>query len=115
MSGVVLAIRCHWCSRQFPPSRTHQVAENSQTICDLCLSWHNRALDFLAGHGIPGCQICGSSWEALRDRTPGAEVRLYVVPRDGIYAIHCAACLKPYVAKRADLYRGTAFGAALRL
>jgi hypothetical protein len=35
---------------------------------------------------------------------------MYVVPKDGIYQVHCATCVAAYVAKRADLYKGTQFG-----
>jgi len=110
----VLAVKCHYCSRQRPAWQTHQVT-GAQRICDSCLDWHNKAIEFLAGHAIPGCQGCGASWELLRDREPGENVRLYVVPRDGIYQVLCRACVRPYVSKRSDLYKGTAFGASLRM
>jgi len=35
---------------------------------------------------------------------------MYVVPKDGIYQLLCACCVRPYVGKRADLYAGTRFG-----
>jgi hypothetical protein len=57
-----------------------------------------------------GCQECGASWVALRDSTPGVEVRMYVVPKDGIYQLLCGQCVLPYAGKRADLYAGTKFG-----
>lgn len=107
-------LRCHYCSKQRSPFRVHQT-QNAQTICDYCLEWHNKALDLLAGRAMPGCQACGASWEKLRDSCPGVEMKLYVVPREGIYQVLCAPCLKPYVSKRADLYRNTPFGASLNL
>lgn len=110
----VLAVRCHYCSRQRPAWQTHQLT-GAQRICDACLDWHNKALEFLAGRAIPGCQGCGASWELLRDSTADVEVRLYVVPRDGIYQVLCRACVRPYVSARSDLYRETPFGAALKL
>jgi hypothetical protein len=60
---------------------------------------------------MPGCQGCSATWEFLRDSTLGEEVRLFVVPRDGIYQVLCAACVRVYLPKRADLYGGTQFGA----
>jgi hypothetical protein len=107
-----LKVRCHYCSRFRPQWRVHQLGtpgKPAQTICDVCLDWHQRAIDVLAGNAISGCQACGATWATLRDREPGVDVRLYVVPRDGIYQVLCKACVTPYVAKRGDLYAGTAF------
>lgn len=115
-------LRCHYCSKQRSPFRVHQT-QNAQTICDYCLEWHNKALDLLAGRAMPGCQACGATWEKLRDARQNVEmksyvepaVKLYCVPRDGVYQVLCAPCLKGYVSKRADLYRKTPFGASLNL
>ena len=115
MTGAVIAVRCHYCSRQLPAWRTHQLESASQRICDDCLEWHNKAIEFLAGRAMPGCQVCCATWEFLRDSALGVEVRMYVVPKDGIYQILCATCVGPYVSKRADLYQGTPFGHALKL
>jgi hypothetical protein len=111
----VVAARCHFCSKFRPEWRVHRLAGGAQTICDYCLDWHNHALEFLGGATPQGCQECGASWEILRDRQPGVEVRLYVVPRDGIYQLLCGLCVRPYVSARADLYRGTAYGHQLNL
>ena len=111
----VLTVRCHYCSRQRPAWQTHQVT-GAQRICDSCLEWHNKAIEFLAGHSIPGCQGCGATWELLRDREPeSVEVRLYVVPKDGIYQVLCRGCVRPYVSARSDLYRDTRFGASMKI
>jgi len=109
----VAAIRCNFCSRQLPAFRVHRLGapdRPAQTICDDCLDWHNKAIALLAGGEVSGCQVCGKSWEFLRDSTLGETVRLYVVPRDGIYQVHCETCLAGYVPQRTDLYKGTAFG-----
>ena len=106
----VIKVRCHYCSRELPAFRTHQLRA-AQRICDDCLDWHNKAIEFMAGHPPPGCQDCGMTWEFLRDSHLGVEIRMYVVPRDGIYQILCATCVQRYLPKRADLYKGTAFGA----
>ena len=105
----VVGVRCNWCSRERPAYRVHRLASN-QVICDYCLEWHQAAIDMLAGKPPRGCQQCGISWETLRDSTPGVEVRMYVVPKDGIYQLLCAHCVRPYAGKRADLYGGTEFG-----
>lgn len=107
----LVPVRCHFCSRMRQEWRIHRLAGNAQLICDYCLEWHNNALEFLAGNYKPGCQCCGATWEFLHDSTVGVEIRMYVVPKDGIYQILCAACIKPYMSKRADLYSGTVFGA----
>jgi len=109
MPGSFLSFRCHYCSRFFPAWRVHVICQ-AQTICDTCLEWHNQALEFLAGRALPGCHGCGASWEVLRDRDKSVEVRLYVVPRDGIYQLLCQSCIRSYVPKRADLYQSTPFG-----
>jgi hypothetical protein len=83
----------------------------AQIICDDCMDWHQKAIALLAGEAITGCQGCGASWEILCDRDLDSRIPLYVVPKDGIYQVLCSLCVRPYVAKRADLYRGTAFGA----
>ncbi len=111
----VLAIRCHFCSKQRPWHRLHAL-QSGQTICDHCIEWHNHAAAFMQGECAPhGCQECGVTWAVLRDSTVGVEVRMYGVPKDGIYQLLCQPCKNLYVAKRADLYRGTQFGDALKL
>jgi len=108
-AGMPVLRRCSFCSRERAGFRIHQLAAG-QTICDYCLEWHCNALEVLGG-GVPrGCQECGASWELLRDSTLGVEVKVYVVPKDGIYQVLCLACVRKYTAKRADLYRGTRFG-----
>lgn len=109
--GAFIAERCHYCSRQLPAWRTHQLTGHAQRICDDCLDWHNKAIAVLAGEGVCGCQACGASWDFLRNSQIGVEVRLYVVPRDGIYQVLCATCIRKYLPMRADLYGGTRFGA----
>jgi hypothetical protein len=105
---IVLAKTCHWCSRQVPPYRTHTL-ESKQTICDDCLGWHFHAQDMLGGAPPRGCQVCQRSWEILRDSTKNVEVRMYVIPKDGILQLLCRDCCQRYVAKRQDLYKGTEF------
>lgn len=115
MTGVIAAVRCNFCSRFLPAFRVHAfgTAERpAQRICDDCLQWHLRALDLLAGRGVPSaCQGCGTSRERLAEISPGVDWRLYVVPRDGILSVLCRSCVLPYARQRGDLYRGTSFGA----
>lgn len=111
MTANVLAVRCNFCSKQRPSFRVHRLTQ-AQVICDNCLDWHMHALDLLAGKMPPGCQCCGKTFEQLRVLSPSVEyqIRMYVLPKDGIYQVLCAECVKPYVSKRADLYKDTKFG-----
>lgn len=106
----VVSVRCNYCSKHRPEFRVHRIT-HAQVICDHCLEWHLHAIEFLNGSTAPhGCQECGRTFQLIADSTPGAEVRLYVVPKDGIYQLLCKTCVTPYLPKRADLYRGTEFG-----
>ncbi len=101
----MILVRCNYCSKHRLRSTVHYLGSASlpgQIICDVCLDWHNRAIELLAGNEIPPCQECGKIAQ-----------RLYVVPRDGVYQVLCRRCVGPYVSKRADLYRGTAYGASV--
>ena len=112
---MAISTRCNYCSRQLPAWRIHALAGGAQRICDDCLEWHNKAIEFLAGNTMPGCQACGVTWEFLHDSTLNGNVRMFVVPRDGIYQILCATCIRPYIEKRVDLYRATKFGYSIQL
>lgn len=79
-------------------------------VCDYCLEWHYHGLEVLGGQLPSGCQKCGTPWAILRDREPSDEVRMYVVPKDGIYQVLCRECLPQYTIKRPDLYKGTKYG-----
>ncbi len=106
---TLVAIRCSFCSKQRPSFRVYRLTPG-QVICDHCLDWHFHALEFLAGGVARGCQECQTSWAVLRDSTASVEVRMYVVPKDGIYQLLCATCVQRYLPKRSDLYKGTQFG-----
>ena len=60
----------------------------------------------------PGCQVCSKTFDELRVLGTGVEyqVRMYVLPKDGIYQVLCGECIKPYTQKRGDLFKGTQFG-----
>ena len=81
-----------------------------QKICDLCMEWHLHAIEFLGGAVPRGCQECGISFETMRECLQNAEVRMYVVPKDGIYQLLCVSCVEKYMPKKRDLYAGTWFG-----
>ncbi len=79
-------------------------------MCHYCWEWHERAMAMLEGNPPPGCQQCGVSIETLRDQSATGDVKLYVHPCDGIYAVRCRACSDAYLTKRVDLYGPTQFG-----
>jgi hypothetical protein len=108
--ALIETVPCHWCTKHRPRYRVHRFQSN-QAICDYCLDWHYHCLEFLSGAAPAGCQVCLTSWADLRARELGAQVRLYVVPKDGILQLLCAACVKPYLPKTKQLYKGTQFGA----
>ncbi len=101
---------CNWCGRNRPKYRIHRL-HSKQVICDYCLDWQKHALDVLAGETPRGCQGCVKTWQQLSAETPGDQVRMYVVPKDGIYQLLCKACVIPYLPKTSALYKGTQFGA----
>jgi hypothetical protein len=107
--AFIEAIVCNWCTKARPRFRVHRLQSN-QVICDYCLDWQQHALDVLGGAPPRGCQGCCKTWAMLSAMTPGDQVRMYVVPKDGIYQLLCAACIKPYLPKTPQLYKGTKFG-----
>lgn len=58
---------------------------------------------------------CGSSWERLKEISGAVEVRMYAVPKDGMYQLLCAKCAAEYVPKRKDIYRECEFGQRMKL
>lgn len=140
MSQIIFAARCNWCSRFSNPSDLLPFPSGQQ-MCRRCFEWHYHALGILSGDTPRGCQECGLTMAQLNvlslpptTRMYGAEaygaeaygakaygakangaLRMYVVPKDGIYAVLCLTCKEDYCRKRADLYRGTAFGQELKL
>lgn len=105
----VLAVRCNWCSKQRPEFRVHRLQSN-QVICDYCLEWHGHALEVMGGAVPVGCQECQRPTHELTADPLVLAVRLYVVPRDGIYQLLCGPCKDTHAPKHADLYRGTEYG-----
>ncbi len=81
--------------------------------CRECLEWHFHAMDVLGGAPPRGCQGCGKTPEQLKRSPDDCDVRMYVVPKDGVYQLLCRDCGRQYTRQRRDLYQGTAFGATL--
>jgi len=108
--AFIETLRCHWCTKHKPRYRIHTLASR-QNICDDCLQWHYHCLSFLGGAAPAGCQVCKKSWAELHAEALGGECRLYVVPKDGILQLLCIDCVRPYLPKTKELYKGTRFGA----
>lgn len=110
-SLITQQIRCNRCSRELPRWRVHQLAAHSGALCEYCLAGHLHALAVLGGAMPRYCQQCGRTREQLARLNPADPLlRLYVVPKDGILQMLCELCKEAYVRKRADLYKGTAYG-----
>lgn len=110
MSGIVLAVRCHYCSRHRHPREIHPIGTGGARICSYCLEWHIKAIAMLAGEPPPGCQQCGVTFAFLQDCARSGDLRMYLHAKDGIYQILCRGCSDGYIAKRRDLYAETQFG-----
>ena len=107
--ALVGTLKCHWCQRWRPRGTVYRLTSR-QNMCDDCMDWHVHALEFLGGAEPRGCFQCRLSWEELKARTPGNQVRLYVVPKDGVYQLLCRGCVEPYLKKNTQLFEGTKFG-----
>ena len=112
--NLVVAVRCHYCSKWRPPSTVMRMSGGA-IMCWHCLEWHQAALRMLAGNPPGGCQECGVTFRQLQERAEGGDVRMYLHAKDGIYQVLCGRCSDDYVPKRVDLYGHTAFGHARKL
>ena len=112
---VIMALRCHWCSKSYPPTHLMEFSSN-QLMCPQCYEKHQRALSVLAGQEIPkGCHLCGTPLGVLNDLSEGPTTRMYVINIDQAYAVACGVCKDEYMRKRSDLVKGTAYGKELNL
>jgi len=106
----VLKIRCHYCSRNRSPHEIIPIGTGGAVMCFHCYEWHQHALRAFQGQPPPGCQECGLTFAQLSDLTPGVDIRMCVVPKDGLYQVLCKSCSDAYVRKRVDLFGDTQFG-----
>lgn len=111
---VVLQVKCHYCSRFRHPKEVIRMT-GGPIMCWRCWEGHQHALRLFQGQPPPGCQMCGVTFKALSDATPGTQVRMFVHWKDGIYQILCKTCSDKYIPKRVDLYGATEFGKSLKL
>ena len=117
LAPAVILERCHYCSKWVSHHDILIIGleEGGARMCQKCYFWHRAALDLLVTGREPlGCQECGVTMAELRSRTTG-DIKLDVVPKDGIYQVLCKQCSNAYVPKRVDLYGDTAFGRIRKL
>ena len=113
--NLVVGVRCHYCSRFRSPREMLTLGTGGAKMCWRCFEWHRCALRMLAGYPPSGCQQCGVTFQALRERNGGGDIRMYLMPKDGIYQVLCKRCSDRYLPKRVDLIGDTAFGRSLKL
>jgi hypothetical protein len=104
-----LYAKCPQCGKHCAPEEL----AGSQPRCYQCQEWHERAVNVL--NASLGCYDCKKSWEQFRAEAGPAEVKMYIVPRDGIYQVLCRPCCDEFVRLSRALYAGTAFAEAMKL
>ena len=105
----IIGVRCHYCSRFFPPSQVMKFGE-SMVRCFQCQQKHLDALEVLAGKPPRGCGECGITFEDLSATVATPQVPMFMHWKDGMYQLLCARCDRKYVEGRKDLYGPTRFG-----
>jgi hypothetical protein len=113
---ILFLERCHGpCGQSKSPREMVALGTGGARICWNCFEWHLKALHLLSHGTLPdGCQSCNRSMEVLQAEAknlfPGGEVRMYVHPKDGLYAVLCWMCSEAYVEANRQLYRDTEYG-----
>jgi hypothetical protein len=111
---AVLSTRCHYCSKFRNPHEIIPIGTGGALMCFHCYEWHTKSLNALAtGSAPPGCFECRVTWAELRARPASGDetsVKMYLVPKDGIYQLLCRTCSDAYERKRADLLGDTVYG-----
>ena len=100
---------CRYCKKYRPAEELLTIAR----MCVDCRLWHEHAMDVLAGAVPKGCQKCRVTFQQIRDGEVSADIKMYVVPLDGIYQVLCRPCCGQFVRKSRDRYKNTAFGARM--
>lgn len=112
---AIINAKCHYCSQWRLPGEIIQIGVGGVKMCFHCHEWHVKQIDAVAIGGVPpGCFDCRKTWEELRlsfdlGDNP-SEVKMFLVPKDGIYQLLCRTCSDAYEQKRADLLKGTQHG-----
>lgn len=101
-----VAVHCQYCDKSKSPHRVLMLPGNVR-ICDNCLEWHGQAMRALAGEPPRGCQKCGITFDQLCAAEGGADIKMRLVAKDGIYQVLCGACVSEYRRKNRNFYCGT--------
>lgn len=114
-AALIVTVRCHYCSKDQHPGEIISIGTGGAKMCFRCYEWHVENINALAQGGVPmGCFECRVTWAELRARVGPDDnpddVKMFLVPKDGIYQLLCRTCSDAYERKRADLLRGTLYG-----
>jgi len=109
----VINPKCRRCSKHRPVAEF--IGGAAIGYCLRCYEGHNQALDILMGKPPTACTACERSFRELSELTRDADLKLYLHPMDGLYAVLCKECSDNYETKRRDLYAGTAYGLTKKL
>ncbi len=100
-------VRCQECSKE--KCATEVTVMGDCTRCWDCWVVHRKRLtEFLAADYV-NCTTCGVK---LFEQ---GNFRGYMSIIDGAYGLLCRSCRDTYAPKRKDLYKGTGYGAHLKL
>jgi hypothetical protein len=98
--------RCRFCGHFYPLEEF--VGGGPETgYCLKCYS--DLAMKIALLRGIRGCQECGTTFELLTARAGGADVRMRMYAKDGIWQLLCGACGDEYERKRLDMFGATPY------
>lgn len=105
---AILYERCPECSRFRPPGDMMGFGANVRR-CRHCQEKHVNNLVIYSNQPPPKeCPDCHRNFDDLADAA--GNVVTAFVPKDGVYQPLCLPCADRYLPKRADLFKGTAFG-----
>jgi endogenous inhibitor of DNA gyrase (YacG/DUF329 family) len=115
MQNVPFLIRrkCPRCEKSRDPREF--VGPAATGYCLFCYENHKVALDVLSGEIPKGCVECGVTTLALSKSQPGADMRMSVVMKDGLYAVLCPECADRYELANKQMFRGTPYGDLKRI
>lgn len=105
---IIIAAKCPSCSRFVLPSEIMTFGPHVR-MCRGCYEKNRKDIVIVSQQSPPKeCAECHASFESLPD--VGGVVSMVLVPKDGTLQIVCQPCADRYLPKRADLFKGTAFG-----